>query len=366
MNNKNIVFVLYASLDFFFLTTILEKLQNKNYNFYFVVSKKLTNNKFINEQTKNEKNKILFVDPFQIDIYSKINNLYKFWKNIINDRSKIKKFLPNKIERAYIFNTFNNSLTFTILPLLKKKKFIQSNAFLKNENLKNNFKHVNQFNHEISKKKKFHAVLNFFILKLLFLCDIRLTKYIIDESYLKKKLAIDDDYLKVTGIGVKDSFKELRIKSSYNFKKIDKPKNEILFLYTNFEDENGFGIDFDKTYRNVFNYLEKLNLPITLKLHPSYLDNFDYSNIEKLKFNEKIINDYNPAEKYMPEYKNIICPVSSRAFYHFAKLYDYKNYNLISCIDLVEYIDISVKKKFQQYFSINNLNIMDVIIRPKN
>ena len=366
MINKNIVFVLYGNLDIFFLNTILEKLQNRNYNYYFVISKNLINNKFIDEQTKNKKNNILFVEPFNINIYSKFKNLYKIWKKIFYDRVIIKKFLPNEIERTYVFNAFNNSLTFTILPLLKKIKFIQSNAFLKNINLNNNFKHVNQFNHKISKKKIFHSILNFFVFKLLFLCDLKLSKYIIDENYLKKKIEIENDYLKVTGIGVKDKFKELRIKASYNFKKVDKPKNEILFLYTRFEDENGFGIDYDKTYRNVFNYLKRLNLPITLKLHPSYLDNFDYSKIEKFKLKVKIIDDHNPAEKYLPEYKNILCPVSSRSFYHFVKLYDFKNYNLISCIDMIEYKDDNVKKKFEQYFLINNLNIVDVIDRPKN
>ena len=28
--------------------------------------------------------------------------------------------------------------------------------------------------------------------------------------------------------------------------------------------------------------------------------------------------------------------------YHFVKLYDFKNYNLISCIDLIEYKDVNV------------------------
>ena len=137
-------------------------------------------------------------------------------------------------------------------------------------------------------------------------------------------------------------------------------------MYTRFEDENGFGIDYDKSYRNVLNYLKRLNLPITLKLHPSYLNNFDYSQIEKFKLKVKIINDHNPAEKYLPEYKNILCPVSSRSFYHFVKLYDFKNYNLISCIDMIEYKYFNLKKKLKKYFFLNILNIVDVIDRPKN
>ena len=65
---------------------------------------------------------------------------------------------------------------------------------------------------KLVKKKFFHSILNFFVFKLLFLCDLKLSKYIIDENYLKKKIEIENDYLKVTGIGVKDKFKELESK----------------------------------------------------------------------------------------------------------------------------------------------------------
>lgn len=360
MKTKNIIFVANSVLDLFFLSRILKKNSKKKFKYFLVAENKLSNNIFLKRLIDQYDIFYIFIEEFELFTNQKIKSIVNIFKKIRIDRKKIIKFLPNIKSRIYFFNAFHNSLTFTTLPIRGKKIFIKTNNCLKIKNCKNFFDQVNQFDIAVNKKNILRSLVNIIIYKLLFLKDLKLSNYVID----KKIFPFKNDHLKVTGISIKDNFKQLKISPHFDFNKIDNPKQEILFLFTKLEDENSFGINFDNSYKNISKYLNSFKMPITIKIHPNFNKNIDNSFFETLNSKIKIINDYNNAELYMPNYKYIVSCIASNAFKHFLNTNYSNKHEFISLIDLIEFEDPAVKNKFEQILYIICNKNLSRVFRP--
>jgi len=350
--------------DVCYFNTIIEKIKKYKFNILLITTENCLKNIFLKKIIFENNIKILTLSTIELKITENFKNKIKPILIYNINLLKLKKFFFRKnIIKTYFFNEFHNDLTFQVFPFSKKHIFIQSLQYLKISNIKSESEFVSQFGDPVDKDAINIANKNIQFYKNLLKIDLLFSKYGLDDKYFKKGNIYDFDYYKVVGFSIKDNFRQIKINPSYPLKTTF-PKNEILFLFTKLEDYNNFGINFEKSYNNFFKYLKSLNKPITIKLHPNFKNEMSNFFLEEFnKLNAKIIDDYNQAERYMPEYKYIITVVSN-SFKNFSLLYDTKKYNLISLIDLIEFENEQVRDKIEQCLYTVCYNNYNNILRP--
>ena len=346
MLKKNIILILTSKLSLFYLKTVFDKIKNaNNYYFYIFTNSSCANDPYIKYLLKNKKVEIIILKEVKFSIFKKIDNTIKFFYLTMYNYCKIIfykiKLLNNT--KTFIFDEFNNNITFQVLAFFRKNyTLIQANQFLRINNIKEkNF-------------TKNYIKCSIFFLSIIFLRKLYLSEYSLDKSYFKNNYYIKHDYYLKHGLSLKDNFKQIRIKPSYIYefviKKNSNLKNEVLFIFSKIENHFHKGINFNNSYKNIFNYLKNLNLPINIKFHPGFSSpdiNFfkEYIDINKIKI---IDSDY-CAEFYISKYKYVCIICGSNSIKHFFDLFFDNKISVISFINLIEFENDEVKKKFHQY-----------------
>lgn len=353
MFKYDVVIVSSGTLDTVFILKIIQKYKSKK--ILLITERKISEN--IYKISKNLFLDILYIKhiyfSYEFNPKDYLINISKIVHNYIVLLQTRSKFSDQT--RVYFFNEFYNFSTFQSYSIYKKYKntFIRSIRFLKIEN----FSIKQLFERNYSILKILRILINFFTLKIFFR-ELNLGFYKLDCNYYKK--SFDVDYYKVEGFCFIDKIKFLKI-FPYNLRSYQKNKfTNPLYLFSPVEGVSNYGINLDKTYENIFNYLSHNFREIDIKIHPAFKNNEWIVKLsKKIKINY-LESDY-PAEYFIDKYDKLYVNFFSNSLRHFLENNNNTNINFISLIDLIVFNNPDVEKKFLQMFNVVFYNLENKI-----
>ena len=355
-----------------YVIRIIQKLKNKN---IILIS---TDNQIIPHLylTKVKKKKIKLVKIKNVDFGLELNikSLFSnFIKVLINYLIFTK--LMFQIEsscRVYLFNDFNSFESFLAYSFFNKQKrsFILPLRFLNVKpitytQLKKKFlSKTDNFSLKPAKKYLMSLRINLLIRNIFCREEVSFAYSQLNREYLqKKKYTFKHDYYKALGFSLKSNYKILKIRPACLDTNNNLNDNSILFLFIPLSGLGSKGIDLNRSYSNILNYLKKYS-SIHIKIHPNFKEINDYGEFfTKLEKFSRIeyINEPNPAELYISQYKVVIMPCASNSVANYLDASVANKCHIISLIKLLVFSEDKTKNyRYQILRVLFNLNIKKI------
>lgn len=362
--NYQVLIVSSFFADIPYVFKIFQKIKKKNILLVSTDSQK-TPELYLNlfKQRKIDLIKIKNVDfGLELNLKSLLSNILKILNNYLVFTKLL--FKLEKDCRIYILNDFNSYENFLVYSFFKhfNIKFILPLRFLKIKpilfkQLKDDFINMSDtLSLKPVKKYMMSLRINLFLRNIFCRKEITFAYSHLNKEYMKKRnYSFEHDYYKVLGFSLKSNYKALKIRPAcLDSKKNNLHRKSILFLFIPLSSLGSGGINLNKSYSNILNYLKKFS-NIHIKIHPNFTKINDYGEffikLEKLS-KIKYINESNPAEVYISQYKKVIMPCASNSV---ANYLDSRIDNKCQIISLIKLLVFNKKKTKNYRYQILNV-----------